>query len=310
MRLPAAIALFLIISLFTGCEKNGAVLITPLNKYTKEDIINKAEAYCTKYGMLPAEVRNDENIWQLLINDVIREFAYADLKKIHAEEISNADEPELTEQEIRSKYDELLASQKQYFGDKKEIVSAAIKYPRDTIVYYPVGLKYVKFFTVLFKAEIRGRAAILLSESKLGDYERLVEAAEADLMPLIRQVRHRIGSAGFDAVSAEYDYVMEDLLYVEDSDLLPAQQDALKTLIQIGDIAEYNTFQGRAFMLFTGVPDHEIVPYEEVREEIASSLLKNKIIFQNDRLMRKLYDEAIAAGSVKIRKKEIKEIGG
>jgi len=300
-----AAPLFLIVSLLTGCNKNGALVITPLNTYTKEDIINQAEAYCIKYGMLPSEVRSDEGIWQRLIDDVIREYVYADLSRIHAEEINGAGVPVLSEDEIRSKYQTLLASQKLYFTEKKEIVSAAIKYPRDTILYYPLGLKYVKLFIVPFESETRGRAAILLNENKMNDYEKLMENAEADMAPLIRELRQKLQRGeSFDAVAEEYGGVTEDLLYEEDSELFPAQFNALRTLKKIGDIAEYNIYQGHVFMLFSGEPEHIEVPYEEVRETLASSIIASRQIIQHDRLMKKLYDEAIADGSVIIRDKE------
>ena len=303
-------ALFLFFLFLLGCN-NGAVVTTPLNKYTKDDIIGKAEYYCNQYGMLPSEVRSDESAWQRLVDDVIREFVYADLGSIYAEEISNAGEPEISESEIRSKYETLLFSQKQYFADKKEIVTAAIKYPRDTIVYYPPGLLYVKFFTAPYNAEIRGRAAILLSEGKMDDYEKHIETAEADMMPLIRELRQKIQNGyNFDALADEYSGITEDLLYVEDSEIFPAQLRALKTLVKPGDFAEFNTYQGHVFMLFDRVPEHVEVPYEIVREEIAFSLLQNKIIIENDRFMKKLYEQALADRSVKIRSKGIKEITG
>lgn len=304
-------ALLLIISLLTGCDKNGAVIITPFHRYTKEDIISKAEYYCNKYGMLTSEVRSDEQAWQRLVDDVIREYVYADLSKIYAEEINNAGVPELNEDEIRSKYETLLFSQKQYFADKKEIVSAAIKHPRDIIVYYPEGLKYVKFFTVPYEAEIRGRAAILLSEGKKDEYEKYVEGADEQIIPLIRGIRKKLRNSGnFDIAAAEYGGVSEDLLYSGDNELFPAQAQALRTLQKPGDIAEYSIYQGHVFMLFDRLPDHIEVPYEEIKEEIASSLMKNKTILQHDRLMKKLYEEAIAAGSVKIKIKSVKELSG
>ena len=303
--------LFFTVSLLAGCTKNGAVVITPLNTYSKEDITNRAEAYCRRYGMLPSEVRADENAWQRLVDDVIREYVYADLKQIHSEEINGVKEPEISEAEIRSKYETLLFSQKQYFDEKKEIVTAAIKNPRDTILYYPSGLKWVKYFIVPFEAEIRGRAAILLSEGRTEDYQKHMETAEAAMMPLIRELRQKLQNGfSFDSLAADYSGIIEDLLYDEDNEIFPAQMLALKNLKKTGDIAEYNIYQGHVFMLFDRVPDYIEVPYEEAREEIASSLLKNKTIIENDRLMKKLFEQAVADGRVKIRSKGIKEIGG
>ena len=304
-------ALFFTVSLLAGCNKNDALVVTPLNTYSKADIIKRAEAYCIKYGMLPSEVRADENAWQRLVDDVIREYVYADLKQIHSEEINSAGEPELSEDEIRSKYETLLYSQKQYFTDKKEIVSAAIKNPRDTILYYPPGLKWVKYFIVPFEAEIRGRAAILLSEGKLNDYDRLTETAETDMQPLIRELQHKIQSGvSFETLADQYNGISEDLLYVEDKEIFSSQLRALKTLIKPGDVAEYNIYQGHVFMLFDRVPEYIEVPYEKAREELASSLIKNKKVIQHDKLMKRLYDEAIADRSVKLHTKGIKELSG
>jgi len=304
-------ALLLTISLLTSCDESGAVIITPLNRYTKEDIISKAEYYCIKYGMLASEIRSDEQAWQHLVDDVVREYVYADLSKIHAEEINNTEVPLLSEDEVHSKYETLLFSQKQYFAEKKEIVSAAIKHPRDIIVYYPKGLKYVKFFTVPYEAEIRGRAAILLSEGKRDEYEKYVERADEQMIPLIRGIRKKLQNSGsFETMAVEYGGVSEDLLYSEDNSLFPAQAQALKTLHKPGDIAEYSIYQGHVFMLLDRLPEHIEVPYEEIKEEIASSLMKNKTILQHDRLMKRLYEEAIAAGSVKIRIKGVKELSG
>jgi hypothetical protein len=309
--IPQGRALLLAILLLTGCGKNGVVVITPLNQYTKENIISKAEYYCSKYGMLISELRSDEQAWQRLIDDVIREYVYEDLSKLHAEEINNAGIPELNEKEIRDKYETLLFSQKQYFTEKKEIVSAAIKHPRDTIVYYPPGLKWVKLFTVPYKAEIRGRAAILLNEGKQNEYKNYIEEADGQIITLIQEIKKKLlNGENFDFLASEYGEVSMNLLYSEDNELFPAQAAALRALQNPGDIAEYSIYQGHVFMILDKLPDYIEVPYEEIKEEIASAILKNKIIIQHDRLMKKLYEEAIAAGSVKIKKKNVKELNG
>jgi hypothetical protein len=259
--------------------------------------------------MLPAEVRGDRETWKRLVDDVIREFVYEDLSLIHAEVINNAGEPELSEEEIRSKYETLLFSQKQYFTEKRDIVSAAIKYPRDTIVYYPPGLRWVKYFTVPFEAEIRGRAAILLSERRMEEYEKHIQAAESAILPLIRELRQKLHDGyNFDLLAAEYNGAIEDLLYTEDREIFPSLRIALNSLQQPGDIAEYNIYQGHVFMLFDRTPEYVEVPYEKIRDELANSIMKNKKIIQHDRLMKKLYEDAIAAGSVKIRAKELREL--
>ena len=303
-------ALLLSALLLAGCDKSGAVVKTPFHSYTKEDIINKAEDYCKQYGMLPSEVRADEGVWQRLVDDVIREYVYADLSVLYAEEIGSTGEPEASEDEIRSKYETLLFSQKQYFSEKKEIVSAAIKYPRDTIVYYPSGLKWVKFFVVPFEPEIRGEAAIFLSEGKIDEYEKWTEAAETDKRTLIREIRQKLQNGNFDSLAAEYGGATEDLLYAEDNGLFPAQLRALQNLKKPGDITEYNIYQGHVFMLFEREPDYIEVPYEIVRDELAATIIKNKTIIEHDRLMKKLYEEAIAKGLVKVKIKGIKELSG
>jgi hypothetical protein len=302
-------ALLLTISLLSGCGKSGVAVITPLNKYTKKDIVSRAEYYCAKYGMLISEVRSDEHAWQGLVDDAIREYVYEDLRTIYAEEINNTGVPTLSEDEIRSKYETLLLSQKQYFAEKKEIVSSAIKHPRDTIVYYPKGLKYVKWFTVPYNAETRGKAAILLSEGKKSEYELLMEKADKEIIPLTREIRKKLQNReSFDILASEYGGVTENLLYSEDNELFPAEMEALRTLEKPGDIAEYSIYQGHVFMILDKLPDYIEVPYKEIREEIASSLLNNKTIIQNDKLMKKLYEEAIAVGTVKIKIKNAKEL--
>ncbi|MDR0451962.1 MAG: hypothetical protein LBH15_02865, partial [Treponema sp.] len=232
-RVTAAAALFLafpLLAVFSvfSCAKSGVAVVTPVNSYSKEDILKKAEDYCKKYGMLPAEVKADQEIWNRLIDDVVREFVYADLSLVNAGELGAETEIEVSEEDIRDKYNTLLLSQKKYFADKKEIVSAAITYPRDTILYYPEGLKWVKTFTVPFESEARGRAAILLSEGRYGDYEELVAAAENAMAPLIQELRQKLaGGAGFDDLAAEYGAAGYDsgekLLYDEDGDLFAAQ---------------------------------------------------------------------------------------
>lgn len=298
--------LLLAISLLTGCNRSGAVVTTPLGSYSKEEIIGKAEEYCRNYGMIPAEVHADTELWERLLNEVIRKFIYADLSIIHAKEIDGLEEPVVSEEDIRSKYQTLLVSQKQYFAEKKEIVSAAIKYPRDTIVYYPEGLKYTKLFIVPFDSEIRGKAAILLSEGRSSEYKELMELADADILPQIRRLRQQLQNDGdFEKAAEEYGGVTEDLLYTEDFELFPAQQQALRSLKNPGDIAEYNIYQGHVFILYDRAPSFVEIPYEEVKQEIAKKILAEKKIIQHDRYMEKLYDEAIAGRKVKVRIKEI-----
>ena len=303
-----AAVLLLSLSLFTACDNNNAVVTTPLAHYTKEDITGRAEEYCRQYGMIPAEVSADTVVWERLLNEVIRELVNADLCVIHAEEIASLEEPVVSEEDIRSKYETLLVSQKQYFTEKKEIVSAAIKYPRDTIVYYPEGLEWVKYFVLPFESETRGRAAILLSEGKTGDYEKLMEEAEAGLSPVISELRRQLqGGADFDLVAGEYGGATEDLLYMEDFELFPAQKQALRSLKKPGDISEYNIYQGHVFMLCDSVPAHVEVPYEEVREEIKETIVNARKIIQKDRLLKKLYEEAIADRTVKVLDKKLFE---
>jgi hypothetical protein len=307
MMVRCIAALLLVLPLLAGCAKSGAVVVTPLNSYTKEDILTKADAYCREYGMLPAEVKEDKEIWARLIDEVVREYVYADIQTLNADEINDEAEPEVSEAEIRSKYETLLFSEKQYFAEKKEVVTGAILYPRDVIVYYPEGLKWVTLFTVPFEAGTRGQAAIFLSEEKLGDYERLIEAAETEISPEIQNLRQRLkrGTA-FAELASEYGGSQDEtLLYDEDTGLFPAQLGALKTLKSPGDIAEYNIYQGHVFMLFVRTPDYVEVPYEAARDEIEASIRKNKAILEHDRLMKRLYSEAIASGSVKVRIKEI-----
>lgn len=305
-------ALFLAFSFFTvfSCTQSDIVVATPINTYSKEDILEKAEDYCKKYGMLPAEVKADQEIWDRLIDDVVREFVYADLSLINAEELNGEAEIEVSEEDIRDKYETLLFSQKQYFADKKEIVSAAITYPRDTILYYPEGLKWVKTFTVAFESEVRGQAAILLSEGRYGDYEELVAAAENDVAPLIQELRQKLADgAGFDDLAVEYGAAAYDgrekLLYDKDGDLFAAQLAAVKTLKETGDIAEYNIYQGHVFMVFVRRPDYIEVPYEVARDDLEASIKKARAIIQHDRKMKELYARAVGNGSVKIRIKEI-----
>jgi hypothetical protein len=213
----------------------------------------------------------------------------------------------VSEEEIRSKYDTLLFSEKQYFAEKKEVVTGAILYPRDVIVYYPAGLKWIKLFTVPFEAGTRGQAAIFLSEKKLGDYESLVAAAETEIAPEIQKLRQRLkGGTDFDELISEYGGSQDEtLLYDEDTGLFSAQLIALETLKNPGDIAEYNIYQGHVFMLFVRTPDYVEVPYEAARDEIEASLRKNKAIIAHDRLMKRLYSQAIENGSVKVRIAEI-----
>lgn len=285
-----------------GCARSGAVVITPLNSYTRKDILNKAGEYCQKYGMIPAEVRADTELWKRLVDDVIREYIYTDLRLLKAVEINAAGEPEVSEEEIRSKYEHLLFSQKEYFSEKKDSVTAAIRYPRDTILYYPEGLKWVKSFVVPFESEIRGRAAIFLSEGKTEDYEKLVNAAEADMAPLLQNLRLRLrGEAGFDEAAAEFGGGEEALLYDEDHGIFAAQLTALRAMQKAGDIAEYNIYQGHVFMVFLRKPDYIEVPYGEARETLEASIRNAKTVIQQDRQLRRFFDEAIADGSVKIR---------
>ena len=303
-----AAVLLLSVSLFVSCDNNNAVVITPLASYTIEDITGRAEDYCRQYGMIPAEVSADTAVWERLVNEVVRELVNADLCVIHAEELAGLEEPVVSEEDIRSKYDTLLASQKQYFAGKKEIVSAAIKYPRDTIVYYPEGLEWVKYFVVPFESETRGRAAILLSEGRTGDYERLMEEAEAGLSPVTGRLRRQLqGGADFETTAGEYGGVTEDLLYMEDYELFPAQRQALRNLKKPGDIAEYNIYQGHVFMLCDSVPAHVEVPYGEVREEIRETIVNARKIIQKDRLLKKLYEEAIKNRTVKVLDKKLFE---
>jgi hypothetical protein len=310
--IAAAVTLLLTFSFLTvfSCTESGAAVVTPINTYSKEDILEKAGDYCKKYGMLPAEVKADQEIWDRLIDDVVREFVYADLSLINAEEFDTEAEIEVSEKDIRDKYKTLLLSQKKYFSDKKEIVSAAITYPRDTVLYYPEGLKWVKTFTVPFESEVRGRAAILLSEGKYGDYEELVAAAENSMAPLIQELRQKLaGGAGFDGLAAEYGAAgyddREKLLYDEDGDLFAAQLAAMKTLKETGDIAEYNIYQGHVFMIFVRKPDYIEVPYETARDNIEASIREARTVIQHDRKMKELYAEAVGNGSVKIRTKGI-----
>ncbi|MDR1929736.1 MAG: hypothetical protein LBQ44_03810 [Treponema sp.] len=301
-----AAALFSVFSLLAvfACAESGIAVVTPLNTYSEEDILKKAEEYCKEYGMLPAEVKADTEIWKRLVDDVIREYVYADLSLIHAGEIKAEGDPPVSEEEIRSKYENLLFSQKQYFADKKEVVTGAVLYPRDPIVYYPRGLKWVKTFTVPFEAAVRGQAAIFLSEEKLDDYDRLVNAAENDMAPLLNELRQKL-KGNFDEVAAEYGGDdAEELLYDEDFELFFAQLAALKTLKEIGDIAEYNVYQGHAFMILVRRPDYIEVPYEIARGDIEASIKNAKTILQHDKQMKKLYAEAVAKGSVKVRMKE------
>jgi hypothetical protein len=293
-----------------SCTESNIAVVTPVNTYSKEDILGKAEDYCKKYGMLPAEVKADQEIWNRLIDDVVREFVYADLGLINVEVIDTEAEIEISEKDIQDKYKTLLLSQRKYFSDKKEIVSAAITYPRDTILYYPEGLKWVKTFTVPFESEVRGRAAILLSEGKYGDYEELVASAENSMAPLIQELRQKLaGGAGFDDLAAEYSAAgyddKEKLLYDEDSDLFAAQLAAVKTLKETGDIAEYNIYQGHVFMIFVRTPDYIEVPYEVARDGIEASIKEARTVIQRDLKMRKLYAEAVGNGSVKIKTKGI-----
>ena len=298
-------ALLLLAAGLLTCSANNndnVVVTTPLNTYTREDIISKAEAYIIRFGMFPQEVREDTEIWKQLIDDVIREFVYEDLRLINRDIINNSGEPELSEADIRERYEMLLLSQQQFFQQNSEIVSAAIKHPRDTIIYHPEGLKYVKFFTVPFEPEIRGRAAILLSENKMDEYERLVDDAARDMLPLIQELRQRLQNGfGFDELSQEFGGYTEDLLYDQDTGIFPAKLNALRTLTRPGDIARYNTYQGHVFMLLIREPEFTVIPYEQVRAELASSILENRIMIQHDRLLRELYDKAIIDGSVKIR---------
>lgn len=307
--ITTAATLFLAFSFLPvfSCAKSDVAVVTPVNTYSKEDILEKAEDYCKKYGMLPAEVKADQEIWDRLIDDVVREFVYADLSLINAEEINAEAEIEVSEEDIRDKYKTLLFSQKQYFADKKEIVSAAISYPRDVILYYPEGLKWVKTFTVPFASEIRGQAAILLSEGRYADYEELVAAAENDMAPLIQELRQRLeDGAGFDGLASEYGGdTGEKLLYDEDGDLFAAQLAAVKTLKEIGDIAEYNIYQGHVFMIFVRRPDYIEVPYEIARDDLEASIRKARGIIQRDRKMKELYAKAVGNGSVKIKVKGI-----
>jgi hypothetical protein len=304
-RVTAA-ALVLAFPLFTGCVKNGAVVVTPLNSYTKDDIIGKAEAYCRKYGMLPEEVRADTEIWRRLVNDVIRECVYADLSLVNNDELKGREEIKVSEEEIRSKYETLLASQKRYFSDKKEIVSAAITHPRDTILYYPKGLKWVRLFIVPFESEIRGKAAILLSEGKTAEYENLILKAEADMAGPLGKLRRRL-PGDFEAAAAEYGGSAESLLYDGDTELFPSQLEATRTLKKPGDIAEYNIYQGHVFMVFDREPEYIEMPYGTVRNELAETIKEAKTILQRDKQMKKLYEDAIAGGSVKVRPKELYE---
>ncbi|MDR1576411.1 MAG: hypothetical protein LBS37_10440 [Treponema sp.] len=311
MKLKCIVFPLLAFSLLTlSCEKNSAVIVTPLNTYSKEDILQKAGDYCKKYGMLPAEVKADKEIWRRLIDDVAREYVYADLSLVHAGEIEAADDPQASEEEIRSKYETLLFSQKKYFTDKKEIVSAAITYPREPVLYYPEGLKWVKSFTLPFEAAVRGQAAILLNEKKQGDYETLIAAAENDMAPLIQEVRQKLrGGIGFDELASEYGAgSAEELLYDKDTGIFPARLAALKTLEKTGDIAEYNIYQGHVFMIFVRKPDYIEMPYEMARDGIEASIKSAKSVLAHDRLMKKLYAESLANGSVKVSIKELKDL--
>jgi hypothetical protein len=134
-----------------------------------------------------------------------------------------------------------------------------------------------------------------------------VAAAETEIAGEIQKLRQRLrGGADFAELISEYSGSQDEtLLYDEDTGLFPAQLAALQTLKTPGDTAEYNTYQGHVFMIFERTPDYVEVPYEAARDEIEASLKKNKAILENDRLLKRLYSQAIANGSVKVRIEKI-----
>jgi hypothetical protein len=288
--------------LFASCRESDVVVITPLNTYTASYLNYRADALIRQQGMLPQQIRANERAWRNVVNEVIQEIIFADLRQIYAERISSIEKLEPCESEVRLKYETLLASQKNFFSERPDIVSAAINYPRDTILYFPAGLRWVRYFTVPFEPEIRGRAAIFLHERRIADYERLVENATADMEPRLNELRQKLQSGvSFDIVAEEYGGVTEVLLYNRNTRLFPAQFRALNALNNPGDIIEYNIFRGRVFMLFVREPVHIVVPFEEVRETLTSSLAASQVIMQHNQLMQELHEASIANRSVRVR---------
>ena len=296
-----AAALFLAVSLLVSCARSDVVVITPLNSYTVSDITYRADALIREHGMFPQHVRASARAWENVINEVIREIVFDDLSRIHADEINSLEEPVPTESEIRLRYETLLASQQQFFTQRRDIVSAAINYPRDTILYFPSGLKWVRLFTVPFEPEVRGRAAIFLHENRITDYERVVDGAAAEMEPQLAALRQRLQvGVSFDALAEEHGGVTELLVFNQDTRLLSAKFRALNTFTSPGDIVEYNTFQGRVFMLFVREPEHVVVPFEEAREELSASLAAAQRAAQHEELMERLLDNAISNRTIRV----------
>lgn len=229
------------------------------------------------------------------------------LKKVYDDVIKDVT---VTDEEVKETYDSQISIQQGNIKNQPSFVETQ-KQLGSKVLVYPDGYMNVRHILLSFDDETKSAATTAYGENKTSDYEKLIADGKAALQTKIDDIQSRL-SAGEDFGKLMEEYNDDSLYTIEPyttegteigpfmKEDVPGYLDAVAKLTKEGQVSEpLVTYNGvyliQCVKLLAGV-----VPYDDVKEEMTSSMLSGKQSTEWSTVTQAWVEDAKKAGALKI----------